>query len=106
MLDPVGTGTERRLEHGRGYVAPRSRCIVSRPPVLGQHVELADNSGQLSISGRIEREGDFTLARDLGFDDVLVIGGKPRAVFLERVEGKQDILGRNRGAVMPFRLRA
>jgi hypothetical protein len=69
--------------------------------VLGQHVELAYNPRQLSISGGIERESNFTLARDLGFDNVSIIGVKPRTVLFERLEGKHDILRPNRGAVMP-----
>ena len=70
-----------------------------------QDRKLADDLRQLAIARRIENEGHLALARLFRLGDVTVIGGKLRAVFLQRLERKNHIVGRDRLAVMPSGVR-
>ena len=72
--------------------------------MLGQDVKLADDLRQLAIAGRVEGEGDLAVAGFFNLDDVAVIGGELRTVFFEGIEGKDHVFGRDRLAVVPFRL--
>jgi hypothetical protein len=51
-----------------------------------QNRELPHDLRQFAIAGRVEREGDLSLSRRLGFDDVTIISGELRIVVLERRE--------------------
>src|SRR6185437_14428609 len=101
FLELVGPGAERRLERGGGYIASMAACIGAIPPVHRQNRQLSDDLRQFAVSGRVEREGDLALARLFRLCHVPVIGAELRAVLLERVEGKNDVVRRHRLAVMP-----
>ena len=106
ILDAVGAGAERRLERGGADVAFLAVLVGALPPMLGQDVELADDLRQLAVAGTIEREGDLAIAGFFHLDDVAIIGGELRTVFLERIEGEDHVIRRDRLAVVPFRFRA
>src|SRR5262249_11243165 len=106
VLDAVGAVAERRLERSRTDVAFPARCIGSPPPMLRQHVELPDDERQLAISGAVENERDLALAGLLDLDDVTIVSGMARAVFLEGLHGENDIFDRDRLAVVVTRIGA
>ena len=74
--------------------------------MLRQHHELADDLGQFAVAGPIECEGHFAVAGFLHLDDMTVVGAELRAVFPEGFERKNYVVGRDRPAVVPPRLRA
>ena len=90
ILDAIGAAAERRLERGVGDVALLAVLVGAFPPVFRQDGELADDLRQLAIARRVEGEGDLVLAGLLRLGDVTVIGGKLRAVFLERRRKKKS----------------
>ena len=63
--------------------------------------ELANDARQFAIARPVKREGDFTLAGLLGLDDVAIVGPLHRAVLLEHVERKDDVVRRDGIGVMP-----
>ena len=73
-LIAIGAAAERRLERGGADVALVAGLVGAFPPVLRQHVELADDLRQLAIAGAVEGEGDLALAGLLGLDDVAIVG--------------------------------
>ena len=75
---------------------------VAFPPMLRQHVDLADDLRQFAIAGLIEGKGDIALAGFFRLGDVAIIGRHLRRMLLERVERKDHVLRRHRLAVMPF----
>ena len=103
ILDPVGAIAERRLQRGGADVALLARWVGALPPMLGQHIELPDNQRHLAISGAVEDERDFALARLLDLGDMAVIGANGRAVFLERLHREDHVLDSNRLAIMMMR---
>ena len=68
--------------------------------------ELADDERQLAIAGHVEGEGHVTLPGLLRLGDMTVVGGVAWTVSLERIEGEDHVLGRDRLAILPFRLGA
>ncbi len=106
ILDPVGAGAQRRFERRGADVALVAVVGGALPPMLGQDQNLADDLRQLAIARRIEREDDVAFAGLFRLDDVAVIGGELRVVFLERVEREDGVFGRYRLAVVPFRFGA
>ena len=73
--------------------------------MLRQDRELPHDLRQFAIAGGIERECDLALARRFGFDDMAIISGELRIVGLERREGENHVIGRDRLPVVPFRFR-
>jgi len=74
--------------------------------MLGKHAKLTDDLRQFVVAGRVKSEGDFAFAGFFRLDDMAVIGGLLRAIFLESVERKDYVGGRDRCAVMPLGFRA
>ena len=90
LLDPVGAVAERRLERGRADVALLAGGVGAFPPMLGQHVELADDQRHLAVSRSVEGEGDLALAGLLDLRDVAIVGRYHRAVLLERLHARRS----------------
>jgi len=68
--------------------------------VLGQHRQVADDGRQLAIALDREVEGHLALAGPLGPGHVLVIEGVVGGDLLDGLEGEDDVLGRDRPAVV------
>jgi hypothetical protein len=66
--------------------------------------ELAHDLRQFAVAGSVEREGDLALAGLLGLGHVAVVGRQLRVILLERVEREDDVVRRDRLAVVPARL--
>ena len=69
FLDPIGAGTQRQLERGRGDIALAALRIGALPPMLRQDRELPDDLRQFAVARRVEGELDLALARLLGLLD-------------------------------------
>jgi hypothetical protein len=70
------------------------------PEFLREHVELADDLRQLPVALDVEGEGNLVVAGLLRLDDVLVIKRGARMCFLLFIEREDDVLRRDRGAVV------
>ena len=90
LLDAIGAVAERRLERGGADVALVAGRVGAFPPVLRQHVELADDLRQFAVAGPIEGEGHLALAGLLRLHDVAIIGGELRIVLLERYRTRRS----------------
>ena len=89
-LDPIRAAAERRLKSRLADVALVAVGVGAFPPVLGQHIELADDQRQLAIAGRIEGEGHVAVAGLLHLGDVAVVGGVLRMMLLERLRARRS----------------
>src|SRR5262249_56508132 len=85
--------TERWLKGCRANIAFLAGVVVCFPPMPRQHIELPEDERHFAISGRIEEELHFALAGLLDLYDMTIVGSERRAVFLERLHGKNDIIG-------------
>ena len=71
--------------------------------MLGQNGELAHDHRQLAIAFHVEGEGHLVRAGRLGLRHVLVIERHARVGCLVHLKAVDDVLGRDRLAVMPAR---
>src|SRR5262249_1135049 len=83
-LDPIGAGSKRRIESGLRDVAPVPSSVLSLPPVLRKHCQLADYIRQLANARLVEREQDLPLARLLSANHVAIMG---RQLWMKVFEG-------------------
>src|SRR5262249_15689597 len=74
LLDAVGAAAERRLERGRRDVTFPAGPVAPFPPMLGHHLQLADDLRQLPVAGSGEMKGEVVVAGLLDLGDVPVIG--------------------------------
>ena len=102
FLDAIGAGAERRLERGRTDVAGLAVLVGALPPGFGKNRELPDDLRQGAMAGAVEGERDLAIAGFFRLHHLVVIGHRLRIRFLERGERENDVVGRDRRAVMPF----
>jgi hypothetical protein len=98
---PVRAGADRCFER-RCSDVPRLPVRTFRlPPVLRQDLQLPDDLRQFAIIGLVEGEGDFALAGDLGARHMLIVELALRIELDRLLETPDDIVRRDRLAVVP-----
>ena len=103
-LDPVGAGAERRLQRRLGDVALAPLRVRSLPTSASAGPELAHDVRQLAVAGAVEGERHLVLAGDLGLGHVAVVEALVRAELDGLLEAPDDVVRRDRLAVVPARL--
>ena len=98
-LHAVGAVAERWLQR-------RLLELVFLVVRLRQDRHLADDQRQLAVLALVEDEADLAVPDLLGLRDLLVIAAIERMPLrLQRLEGPDDVVGGDGGAVVEFRLR-
>ena len=96
ILDAVGTAAERRLERRGADVALLAVLVGALPPELRQDEKFADDLRQFAVARTVEGECDLAIAGFLDLDDMAIIGGELRTVFLLGLKGENHVVGRDR----------
>src|SRR5262249_48286572 len=102
ILDGIGSAAKRWLKCSFTDIALLAARVATLPPFSGQNGELANDSRQFAIAGRVRGECNLTIAGLFRFGDMAVIGRKLWVIFFERIERKNCVIRRDWRTVMPF----
>src|SRR4029077_3123760 len=102
LLDLVRAATEGHFERGLAHRTLFPVLIDALPPMLWQNCQLPDDLREIAIFSSIGCKSDVPVTSFFHLGNLAITGGSLGARFLECVEGKNDVVGRNGLAVMPF----
>ena len=92
ILDTIGSTAQRWLKGGFADIALLTVLVSILPPFFGQNGELANDSRQFAIAGRVRGECNLTIAGLFRFGDMAIIGRELRAIFFDCLERKNYVI--------------